>query len=162
MKQRISARVVFTLILIFTSHSLTSIMPAYALKEKQQIRPENHYNRSESQAHTINVVVGQTFTINLDSQASTGYTWYIVEPMMEDQIQLLGKTIIPYRCPGGRGKTIFRFQAVKAGTEIITFEYARPWSWEVAQRCTYIVIIREKNSYHNHARPTLPPFMLPG
>ena len=140
-------------VIMMIQSPLQSVMPAYSVPEKNVL--------SEHQAHTISAVEGQTFTINLDSQTSTGYTWYITEPIMEDHIQLLGKTVMPYRSPGSRGKTIFTFQAVKAGRATITFEYARPWSWDVAQRCAYTIIIREKNVHCQRPKQLFPPFMLP-
>lgn len=162
MNKRNQMLTVFIASIALTSNSLNSVMPAYKLTEEDKVHPERHHHKSEHRTHTINVVVGQTFAISLDCQPSTGYTWYIAEPMMEDLIQLMGKTVIPYRCPGSRGKTTFTFQAIKAGYETVTFEYARPWSWDVAQRCTYTINIREKNAFHHHhSKPMLPPFMLP-
>ena len=159
MENRYQRFIMFMAAIIATSHSLNSVMPPSALKKEDKAGTELQCQRSEQLIHTINVVVGQKFNINLDSQPSTGYTWYIVEPILEDQIQLLGKTVMPYRCPGGRGKTIFTFQAIKEGRETIVCEYARPWSWNIAQRQTYIVNIQQKNLTPFHAKHILPPFM---
>ena len=158
MENRYQGFIIFVASVIVVSHSLNSVMPPYSLKKEDKVGTDLQCPRSEQLIHTINVIVGQKFSINLDSQPSTGYTWYIVEPMLEDQIQLLSKTVMPYRCPGGRGKTIFTFQAIKEGYETIVCEYARPWSWDIAQRQTYIVTIREKNLTPFHARQLLPPF----
>lgn len=158
MENRYRRFIIFVAGVITTSYSLNSAMPPFALKEERPLHQIDAGPRTEQLIHTINVIVGQKFNINLDSQPSTGYTWYIVEPMLEDQIQLLSKTVMPYRCPGGRGKTIFAFQAIKEGYETIVCEYARPWSWEIAQRQTYIITIRQKDVTPFHAKQLLPPF----
>lgn len=97
----------------------------------------------------VTVEEGDTFSINLRSQAGTGYTWYITEPLFYDCVTLLNKTDEIYRCPGGNGKTIFTFQALRPGTETIKFEYVRSWSWHAAQTRTYHIIIKEKKQTLN-------------
>ncbi len=54
----------------------------------------------------------------MDCQTSTEDTWYLVQPTFEDHVQLLGKKVIPCNCPGGSGRTIFQFQALKTGQKI--------------------------------------------
>lgn len=153
---------IFLMSSLVTSANLYCTMPAYSLTEPSYARHRIPANRLDRKMHTLRLVVGQTFTITMDCQTSTDYTWYLVQPTFEDHVQLLGKTVIPCNCPGGSGRTIFQFQALKTGQEIIKFEYARPWSWNIAQECTYTVVIREKGTDRQGKKSHIPPFMLPG
>jgi inhibitor of cysteine peptidase len=79
---------------------------------------------------TFETTVGKTFTIALDANATTGYSWS----------QTIGdKTLVTFigneyeaeaRDPqvvGGGGTDTFAFKAVRKGTTTITLTYARPW-----------------------------------
>jgi predicted secreted protein len=135
-------------------------MPSYSLAEVSGYA-HDHHDRQEHRTQVIHVNVGQTFTITLDSNPSTGYTWYLVEPIGEDYLQLLCKSVCPCRCPGGRAKMTFKFSAIQAGQEDIVCEYSRPWSWDIAQRMHYKVIIHELYTHCQEHKPHMPPFMLP-
>jgi predicted secreted protein len=143
MNKILRMKIMISLILLSFSHASLAA-PAYALPKltalQSLLKRTNNGNRNA----VLHVIEGQRFTISLDCQPSSGYTWYITEPALEDTIQLLGKTIIPYRCPDGRAKATFIFKALNPGQEFLTFEYARPWGWSSAQRCTYTIIIHEK------------------
>jgi predicted secreted protein len=118
--------------------------PAYSLPKITCLQSLLKRTNTGNQTAILHVVEGQRFTITLDCHPSSGYTWYITEPALEDTIQMLGKTVMPCRCPDGKAKMTFIFKALKAGQEFLTFEYARPWGWSSAQRCTYTIIIHEK------------------
>lgn len=118
--------------------------PAYSAPKLTYLQSLFKRTNTGNQSAILHVIEGQRFTITLNCQPSSGYTWYITEPALEDTIQMLGKTIMPCRCPDGKTKTTFIFKALKAGQENLTFEYARPWGWSSAQRCTYTIIIHEK------------------
>jgi inhibitor of cysteine peptidase len=79
---------------------------------------------------TFETAVGKTFTIALDANATTGYSWS----------QTIGDTTVvtfvsneyaaETRDPqvvGGGGTDTFAFKAVGKGTTTITLNYARPW-----------------------------------
>jgi Predicted secreted protein len=151
----------FVIFAIITHNILGCHMPAYSLNELAHTLPSQNYSKPERTARIIHVLEGRRFTITLDCQPSTGYTWYITTPTLEDTIQLLGKTVMPCRCQGGKSKMTFIFQALKAGEEIITLEYARPWSWYSAQKCTYTIIIHEKYKFED-IKKQVPPYKLPG
>jgi len=90
--------------------------------------------------------VGKTFTIALDANATTGYSW----------AQTIGdKTVVTFvsneyaaetRDPqvvGGGGTDTFAFKAVGKGTTTITLNYARPWeSVPPAQTRTITVTVK--------------------
>lgn len=105
---------------------------------------------------TIVTHTGQLFTITLPAQPSTGYTWYLVSPVTEDFVKLLGKTTMPCRCIGGRTTTTFTFQADHPGHEFIRFEYSRPWSWSSIDSKAYQVVIRSSPRHQAQHPVTLP------
>lgn len=111
---------------------------------KAQERCPRQYNNCP---RTIVMHVGETFTINLKGHASSGYTWYMTEPAIEDCIKLLRKATVPLRQPGGQTSTLFTFLACAPGEEILSFEYSRPWSWQAEETQTYRVIIRPSHAY---------------
>ena len=95
---------------------------------------------------TFETAVGKTFTIALDANATTGYSWS----------QTVGdKTVVTFvsneyaaeaRDPqvvGGGGTDTFAFKAVGKGTTTITLNYARPWeSVPPAQTRTITVTVK--------------------
>ena len=128
-------------------------IPAYSLHEFPSAYTTDFHNKSAKKTSTIHVVEGQTFSITLDYHASAGSTWYMTQPALEDTVQLLSKTIMPYRHPGEKTRIAFKFKALQPGEETIKLEYAHPWSWYSEQIYTYTVIIHNKNRYQNENRP---------
>ena len=81
--------------------------------------------------------LGQVLAIELDSNASTGYGWEIVEdgsPQLEPApvpaSALPQETTPPM--PGAGGKSHWRFKAVQAGDTQLRLVYRRAWEKEVA------------------------------
>lgn len=79
---------------------------------------------------SITIKTGDTLTVQLDSNPSTGYSWKVVPDdaavlaqVGEPQFSLGDKTPMP----GAGGVEIFTFIAKKAGTTTLTLLYARPW-----------------------------------
>ena len=77
----------------------------------------------------IRVEPGQGFSIILDSNPTTGYSWRMTEPPDEKFLLLRDKS---YRPPdtlrkGAGGEEIWNFTATAAGRTDIVFEYVRPW-----------------------------------
>ena len=81
--------------------------------------------------------LGQVLAIELDSNASTGYGWEIVEdgsPQLEPApvpaSALPQETTPPM--PGAGGKSYWRYKAVQAGDTQLRLVYRRAWEKEVA------------------------------
>ncbi|MBN2131081.1 MAG: protease inhibitor I42 family protein [Sedimentisphaerales bacterium] len=98
-------------------------------------------------AETIEVTVGDEFTISLDSNATTGYSWELTSPLPA-WLELIGTEYIltptDPPIPGGGGVEGWTFRANGAGTATITFEYRRPWETDQppAERKTFVIIAR--------------------
>jgi inhibitor of cysteine peptidase len=94
----------------------------------------------------IEVNVGKSFTITLDSNPTTGYKWQLAKQM---DTGLVGFIDSQYIAPntnlvGAPGKEEWHFKAVREGKAIITFHYVRPWEKDElpSQTESFIVIIR--------------------
>ena len=90
--------------------------------------PAQNHEESE-QTTMITARVGEEFTITLDSNPTTGYSWRLSSNLPEGIVKLLGSGYQPpaNRLKGAGGKETWKFKAVAAGRTIITLEYLRPW-----------------------------------
>ena len=77
----------------------------------------------------ITAKVGEEFTIVLDSNPTTGYSWKLSDNFSGGIVQLVSSSYIPpvTRRKGAGGEEIWRFKAVAAGKTTISLEYIRPW-----------------------------------
>jgi predicted secreted protein len=77
----------------------------------------------------VELVVGQSLVVTLDSNASTGYSW--TQPQISDDSVLSAtgnQTIAPQtNLVGAPGKEEWTFEALKTGTSTISMGYSRPW-----------------------------------
>jgi inhibitor of cysteine peptidase len=71
---------------------------------------------------------GQELVVNLESNRSTGYGWFLSE-VVNPVLTSLGKPVYNRNStlPGASGLESWRFQATKAGNEKLKLEYRRPW-----------------------------------
>jgi inhibitor of cysteine peptidase len=80
----------------------------------------------------LETTVGAEFTIVVDSNPSTGFSWKVVEPLdthvaFVSQSYEGGSAVGEAPLPGRGGKATLRFKAVTAGEAKVTLRYARPW-----------------------------------
>jgi inhibitor of cysteine peptidase len=82
----------------------------------------------------IDVKTGDDFTISLEANPSTGYSWELTGPLDDKVVVELGSDHEPGTGTGVGvpGHQLFRFQAVGAGTATIGLQYVRPWETGVA------------------------------
>lgn len=93
------------------------------------------YDEFQSQKNIvreISVKSGETITLTLFSNATTGYKWNDNAKISDPQVlqQLDHKYVAPGDTGGkvGVGGTeVWNFKALKAGTSTVTTEYGRPW-----------------------------------
>ncbi len=78
---------------------------------------------------TIQVTVGETFSIVLDSNPTTGYTWQRQDKAGGGVVVFTGNRFVAARTDlaGAGGKEHMAFRAKSPGTEKLTFHYLRPW-----------------------------------
>ena len=85
---------------------------------------------ASSSGKTVNIAVGGTLTVTLDSNVTTGYSWELKEIGDTDVLQ---KTDNKYVAPangaiGAGGKEVWTFKALAAGTSTLTMYYSQPWA----------------------------------
>ncbi|HEY97897.1 MAG TPA: protease inhibitor I42 family protein [Dehalococcoidia bacterium] len=95
----------------------------------------------------INTGVNKEFTIALESNITTGYSWQVayddkalnlVENTYKEQDNT-GKQIV-----GAGGTEYFTFKALSKGETQVTFTYHRPWEQPSAQDQTVVFTINVK------------------
>ena len=86
----------------------------------------------------LSLLPGQTTTISLASNPTTGYTWSIVScpdhiDVEEDDVQAGGRAI------GSGGRQTFTISAITTGHGTLVLQYARSWETRNAQTKHYEV-----------------------
>jgi inhibitor of cysteine peptidase len=77
----------------------------------------------------VELSVGQSLVVTLESNATTGYSWALVQ---NSDDSVLSKTGDEYIAPqttliGAGGQEEWTFKALKKGTSTISMGYSRPW-----------------------------------
>jgi len=79
----------------------------------------------------VDVAVGDSFTVTLCSNPSTGFEWESAQISDQSVLQQIDYKFVGPEGepppPGTPGQGIWTFQALKQGTSIISLEYSRPW-----------------------------------
>lgn len=89
---------------------------------------------------------GQLLAIELDSNASTGYAWEVVEdggPLLEPAPVPASTAPATPPMPGAGGTARWRYRAVQAGTTTLRLVYRRSWEKgvEPVHTATYRVVV---------------------
>jgi inhibitor of cysteine peptidase len=94
---------------------------------------------------TVELAVGTTLVVDLEENASTGYSWALqgsVPGALEaagDEQQAAADT----GAVGAAGRHVFTYKATKAGEGKLTLVYARPWeSMQPAKTFTVDVVVK--------------------
>ena len=90
----------------------------------------------------LNVTVGHTFDIELETNPSTGYSWNPV--FQSDYLSLKSRMVEPGpgKLLGAPEKERFTFTALKSGVCEIEFRYSRSWEKESVKTENFRVNIR--------------------
>lgn len=92
-------------------------------------------------AESIDTIVGESFTISMDSNPTTGYSWTVQYD--ESYLALTNATYTASEPSllGSGGQEHFTFEALKVGSAIISCSYQRPWEADPIERRIYEVTI---------------------
>jgi inhibitor of cysteine peptidase len=78
----------------------------------------------------VNVKIGAVLEVRLEANHTTGYSW-IAAPVANPVLMRQGAAKYEEHAAGGKagvgGVEVWRFKAVKAGRQGLSFEYRRPW-----------------------------------
>ena len=103
--------------------------------------------RNSPNSKIIETNIGESFTITMDSNPTTGYQWQVARQLDAGLVELIGSQYIHPKTDlvGAPGKEEWSFKAIRAGKTIISFDYVRPWEKNElpAQTDTFIIIIME-------------------
>ncbi len=98
---------------------------------------------------TQQLIVGEVMSINLESNPSTGYSWFakianseVLVVMGEPVFQAPAQTSTPV--VGAPGTETLYFQASAAGTTTLTLEYKRGWETGVTPEKTITMTVEVK------------------
>lgn len=82
-----------------------------------------------TQLEGINARAGENFTISLESNPTTGYSWQLAKPLDEKIVKLESSKYTPLATDrvGAGGVEKWTFRAVKKGTIRVSLKYVRPW-----------------------------------
>jgi len=77
----------------------------------------------------IRMPQGKTFTLDLESNPSTGFSWQLIKISDKMVVKLIDKKYIPSaeNIIGSKETERWRFKTLKKGKAIIIFEYRRDW-----------------------------------
>ena len=77
----------------------------------------------------VELSVGQSLAVTLNSNASTGYSWYLAQNSDETVLNKTGNEYISPQTTlvGAGGKDEWTFKALKKGNSTISMGYSRPW-----------------------------------
>ncbi len=77
----------------------------------------------------VELSVGQSLVVTLDSNASTGYRWSLSQNSDETVLNNTGNKYVAPQTTlvGAGGKEEWTFKALKKGTSTISMGYSRPW-----------------------------------
>ncbi|MFC2059385.1 protease inhibitor I42 family protein, partial [Chloroflexota bacterium] len=103
----------------------------WATKIAKAIRVAESADASYS-GKEVEVTAGSSFTVTLDSNATTGFQWELVDITDDTVLELSDQT---YATPqptdppmvGAGGKEVWTFKALSEGECTITMEYSQPW-----------------------------------
>ncbi|MDD1759916.1 MAG: protease inhibitor I42 family protein [Methanothrix sp.] len=93
---------------------------------------------------SIRAELGQTFSISLESNPTTGYIWTVdFDQRFLNGVTELNGTISSMRpmLIGTGGQQIFSFTPIKEGQTIISAIYKRPWEETAAEKRIFLIII---------------------
>ena len=81
----------------------------------------------------IQTKVGELFTVTLDANPTTGYSWDFAKPIDGAILKLASSEFKrpDTKLMGAGGKQIWTFRAMDKGKTTITLKYFRPWEKDV-------------------------------
>ena len=118
---------------LFVFPLILSACAAQGSKADIEMQCDDFYQNSH-QTGSLEVSAGEEFTINLCSNASTGFQWTDVVEISDSGVveQISHEYIGPSEKgdpppPGTPGSQLWKFMALTDGTSTLSFEYSRDW-----------------------------------
>ena len=124
-------KLILICVVTIVSLSLSACAPA----SKQVSVDCDDFMEHQDIAKEMEVAVGDTFTVTLCSNPTTGFEW-MESAQISDQtiLQQTAHEFVPPEAeedappaPGTPGQEVWTFEALTKGTSTISMEYSRPW-----------------------------------
>lgn len=121
-------------VLIVTSFIVINITACAVEKDvrisdrKVEVSQTKHVREFIDPSEIITVTGGEIFSISLESNPSTGFSWQFIEQRSGTVIFLSRDYEAPkFSMPGAPGRERFTFKAESPGEKELVFTYLRPW-----------------------------------
>ncbi len=96
----------------------------------------------QQQDDNIGAQVGETFTVELEGNPTTGYEWQLAQD--DARFRLINKDYAPPSTSiGAATKERFQIEALQSGSTTLTFKYKRPWETEVLDTKRFQLRVRK-------------------
>ena len=121
---------------------LAALVVAAALTACSGAQTAGVYGRDDT---SILVLAGQTFTIKLDENPTTGYAWVSSvsdETIVKEQSSEYKPSAADTQTVGSGGTRSFTYMAQKAGIATITLVYQRSWEETPTETIVYNVTVK--------------------
>ncbi|GAJ15320.1 unnamed protein product [marine sediment metagenome] len=97
----------------------------------------------------MEVSVGDSFTVTLCSNPTTGFEWESAKISDQTVLQqvdhkFVGPESEPLPPPGTPGQEVWTFKALKKGTSTVSIDYSRPWEGGEKGEWTFALTVTVK------------------
>ena len=104
---------------------------------------QNHISKE------VDVAVGDSFTVTLCSNPTTGFQWESAQISDQTVLQQTDHKFVPpperpEPVEGEAGKEVWTFKALKKGTTEVSLEYSRPWEEGEKGEWTFVLTVTVK------------------
>jgi inhibitor of cysteine peptidase len=122
-----------TLIVAFDFDSSGRFTEVSALGVRPNPKPDDAQPSVRKRPSTLEAKVGDTFTIPLEANHTTGYSWRLAQPLDPAILKQLSEKYDEDNSGrmGAGGVETWTFQAMAKGVTTLVFEYARPFDKNV-------------------------------
>ena len=108
------------------------------------------FYQHEHLSQQIEVQAGDSFTVTLCSNPTTGFLWSEMAQisdqtvLQETEHKFVSPESEPPPPPGTPGQDVWTFQALKKGTSTVAMEYSRPWEGGEKGEWTFVLTVTVK------------------
>ena len=89
----------------------------------------------------LEIAAGKTFTVTLDSNATTGFSWQLAGNSDDSVVELVNSEYQTSQATeglmGAGGQEVWTFKALNKGESTISMQYSRPWETGVEPAETF-------------------------
>jgi len=136
------------LILMFTIAAVTLCLLACSPAPKQVSISCDDFMKLQHISQEVQVAVGDSFTVTLCSNPTTGFEWESAKIADQTVLQQVDHKFVPPQDigdrpppPGSPGQEVWTFTALKEGKSTISMEYSRPWEGGEKAAWTFVLTV---------------------